>query len=364
VGSTVTSGKTSVVGLSCGAGAGVHTSASAAQVNAPPLLTAGAIQTSADTGPTITPGTTTTSSEVSGASLLGGLISSTDVKAVSSTTGSTSITHSAAGSTFVGLVVGGVPIAATPSPNTTINLPGVGKVVLNEQIQAGNSLTVNMIHVYVTTAQPGVSAQTQVIVGHAVSGLAPKATAILSESAFTARATVGSIVSVGPQWVLGLCGSTNGQTKTSSGVGLNFPGLLVSGTASNTVNGIATAATASGESTASVQSLSIPGLVSADLVKADAQVGEQGATVTRDTSGSSFVNLMVNGQPIPATVPANTHIKVGNITVWLRREINRGTNGITVRMIEVIVSGSNPFGLPLGADIQVASASTTLFPLS
>jgi hypothetical protein len=216
----------------------------------------------------------------------------------------------------------------------------------------------------VTTAQPGIPAQTQVIVGHSVSGLAPRTTAILSEMAFTARATGGGIASVGPQWVLGLCGSTNGATKTSSGVGLNFPGLFISGTASNTVNGIAAATTGSGVSTASVQNLSmLAGLVSAAAVKGVAHVTEQGSTVTKSTAGSSFVNLVVNGQPIPATVPANTHISVGNVTVWLRRQIPR-TNGITVRMIEIIASGSNPFGLPTGADIQVASASTTLFPLS
>jgi hypothetical protein len=364
VGSTVTSARTSVVGLGCGAGAGAHNSASAGQVNGAPLLTTGAIQTSVDTDPTITPGTTTTSSDVAGASLLGGLISSTEVKAISATTGSASITHSAAGSTLAGLVVNGVAMAGTPPPNTTIDLPGVGKVVLNEQTQAGNSLTVNMIHVFVTAAQPGIPAQTQVIVGHAVSSLAPKSTATLSETAFTARATGGGIASVGPQWVLGLCGSTNGKTKTISGVGLNFPGMFNSGAASNTVNGIATATTAFGKSTASVKNLTmLSNLVTADSVDGLARVTEQGSTVTKSTAGSSFGNLVVNGQAMSGTVPANTQRKVGNVTVWLRREIRR-TNGITVRMIEVIVNGTNPFGLPVGADIQVASASTTLFPLS
>ena len=42
---------------------------------------------------------------------------------------------------------------ASPAPNTQVSLPGVGYVVLNEQVPTGDGvhttgLTVNMIHVY------------------------------------------------------------------------------------------------------------------------------------------------------------------------------------------------------------------------
>src|SRR3989454_8239447 len=54
------------------------------------------------------------------------------------------------------LVVASVPVTsgdAAVAPNTNISLPGVGYVVLNEQIPSGDGvtssgLTVNMIHVY------------------------------------------------------------------------------------------------------------------------------------------------------------------------------------------------------------------------
>ena len=58
------------------------------------------------------------------------------------------------GSTLVGLVVNGASYGdEAPTPNTQVNLPGVGYVVLNEQIPTGDGvhstgLTVNMIHVY------------------------------------------------------------------------------------------------------------------------------------------------------------------------------------------------------------------------
>ena len=38
------------------------------------------------------------------------------------------------------------------APNTTVELPGVGKVVLNEQIESAHSVTVNAIHIYLDPA--------------------------------------------------------------------------------------------------------------------------------------------------------------------------------------------------------------------
>ena len=48
----------------------------------------------------------------------------------------------------------------TPAPNTRIDLPGVGYVVLNEQTVSGDGvttsgITVNMIHVVLQTVLPG-----------------------------------------------------------------------------------------------------------------------------------------------------------------------------------------------------------------
>lgn len=55
----------------------------------------------------------------------------------------------ASGSGFEALVVNGVPIATdgTVAPNTRITLPGVGYVVLNEQVVSGGALQVTMIRV-------------------------------------------------------------------------------------------------------------------------------------------------------------------------------------------------------------------------
>jgi hypothetical protein len=75
---------------------------------------------------------------------------------VSSTSSGARATSNALGSTFGDLVVNGVPVTSGDgaiAPNTRMALPGVGYVVLNEQLPTGDGvrasgLTVNLIHVY------------------------------------------------------------------------------------------------------------------------------------------------------------------------------------------------------------------------
>ena len=157
VGKTVTLGKTAAVSVGGGCGTpeeGASRSKTVASVNALPLVSTGVINTSAVSSDDAATGT----SDIHQANLLAGLITADEVMAVSTTTdnGGT-LSSSGAGSNFVNLVVAGTVINGTPSPNTTINLAGIGYVVLNEQIASSKnekaSLTVNMIHVYV---QPGI----------------------------------------------------------------------------------------------------------------------------------------------------------------------------------------------------------------
>ncbi|HEV2748968.1 MAG TPA: choice-of-anchor P family protein [Gemmatimonadales bacterium] len=97
--------------------------------------------------------------------ILNGLITADEVVAnvISSVAGG-GATSNADGSTFTNLAIAGVgslsgdqPVA----PNTNVSLPGVGYVVLNEQIPTGDGvtstgLTVNMIHVYLQSLVGGI----------------------------------------------------------------------------------------------------------------------------------------------------------------------------------------------------------------
>lgn len=97
----------------------------------------------------------TTTAEAADVNVLNGLITAQSVVAVATSRANGGAAGSeSTGSTLLGLVVNGVSYGdASPAPNTQVSLPGVGYVVLNEQVPTGDGvhstgLTVNMIHVY------------------------------------------------------------------------------------------------------------------------------------------------------------------------------------------------------------------------
>ena len=109
-------------------------------------------------------GAQSTSSAAS-VNILNGLITADEVVAnVVSSASQGGAFSNADGSTFTNLAIAGVGslAGAQPvAPNTNISLPGVGYVVLNEQIPSGDGvsssgLTVNMIHVYLQSLVGGV----------------------------------------------------------------------------------------------------------------------------------------------------------------------------------------------------------------
>ena len=81
-------------------------------------------------------------------SVLGGLITAARVIGVATSARTASGASSdALGSSLENLQVNGVSLADDVAPNTRVSLPGVGYVVLNEQLQDTSGITVNMIHV-------------------------------------------------------------------------------------------------------------------------------------------------------------------------------------------------------------------------
>ena len=117
----------------------------------------------------------TTSAEAADVNILNGLIAAKAVLALATSyaNGTTAASESD-GSTLLDLVIAGVPyVDGAPTPNSRVELPGVGYVVINEQIASGDgvhstSLTVNMIHVYLV--DPLTRASTgEIVVGAATS---------------------------------------------------------------------------------------------------------------------------------------------------------------------------------------------------
>lgn len=127
-------------------------------------------------------------SELESVSVLDGLITADIVTAVASSyRTATTAASDAGGSGFVNLIVNGLALTSDVAPNTRIDLPSVGYVVLNEQQRTGDGssasgITVNMIHVYLQSLTgggctalgcvPGVLTTTgEIIVGSAASAV-------------------------------------------------------------------------------------------------------------------------------------------------------------------------------------------------
>ena len=381
-GATVISGPTAPVSIGGGCGTpkvGAMADGVVFGVSVPPIIvaltgtTADAIHTHAES----TSDSAFATSDVLDINLLGGLITGTEVEAVSTTSqDSMGVLHvSGDGSKLVNLVVNGTAITAVPAPNTTIQLPGIGRVVLNEQIQHVSStnagLTVNMIHVFVTTqvviGGQTIKAGTQIIVSHAVSGLTViGGPASLDGTAFGTSVS-SAIIRSSPTAPASVgCDGNPKVTNTLVGVTVNGapidPSLVVlnSGTITDTAEGSVTASLSSAETTSTIQSVNLlNGTITASVItdQADASTTD-GMTFNFSQSGS-IATLSVSGHPEITANSTGKFTLAGIGTLYLHR-VAQTSNSITVRMIEVVLASGNIFGLPTGMDIIVCSSSASL----
>ena len=80
-----------------------------------------------------------------------------------------------------------------------------------------------------------------------------------------------------------------------------------------------------------------------------------------DEGGMRFLGLKVAGhRNIHDNVPPNTKVEISGLgTLWLHRVIQTDSY-IEVRMIELVVTQKNTFGIAVGTDVRVANAHTSL----
>jgi hypothetical protein len=373
VGTLVTSDKTAPVALACAAQPTSQKSNTVATVDLSPAGQAGLVTTKAE-ALTLAGGTAARStSTVHTVNLLGGLITADEVRAISETRLSSSgFSVSAAGSGFVNLRVNGLAVSANVAPNTKITLPGLGYVVLNEQVGKTQSnfgdLTVTMIKVVVTQSNLlGIPVNSRIIVSQAHSrvqkpGWTCACEGPLAGFAFGSEVT-GSILKSGRTAAVELpCNGTNGQVRTKTVLTVEVSGLMNLGQVVNTAEGTVNLPSIHGKTTSTVEAVDIlDGLITADVIKSVTEVSTTGGTPTTSTQGTSFVNLHVSGHPeINASVSANTQVHVSGVgTLWLRRVIQT-SKSVEVRMIELIVEESNVYGIAIGTRVRIADSKVAI----
>lgn len=316
--------------------------------------------------------------EIKGVVALGGLITADKVLAVASTTAdATTIKSNGTDSVFMNLRIGGTLINANVAPNTQVNLAGFGHAILRETKKTGDGQTngginVNMLHIFVTTQNAlGLPVGVEIIVGHADSGFvrAPIQVVYSGVSYVAFAKAVSPVLAVklgklAPSYIG--CQGTGGHTNSNGIASLNIANIISTGAGATTASGGPVGGEAVAETTANVKNLNLfNGMIKADAVTAVATSTFNAGMGSSSTSGSGFVNLRVNGNPV-LDVQANSKINLPGIGYVLLYEVKKSASSTaastTVNMIHIYVTGSNSLGLPVGAEILVSSASSGVKP--
>jgi hypothetical protein len=169
-------GRAALLNIDCLGTAGKTLTNSVANVDGNGLLSMEGGMTTAFAGPEGDAFVSRTTTSGSSFNLLGGLIKVDGLQAVAQSSLKDGVaTGSADGSGFTGLTVAGIPVPVTTPPNTKLNLPLLGNLVVNEQtVRSDGSVTVNGLHIHITTANLlGLPVGTELTVAHASASVAP-----------------------------------------------------------------------------------------------------------------------------------------------------------------------------------------------
>lgn len=369
VGATVRGEKTANTGLGCSVQPGAKTSRFVASAEEEDF-SSGSVRTSVeaiqDSGETAT----LANSLVNGSSLLGGLITADTVRAISETAMLSDGSFQLTGTTLLtNAQVAGISVSSNPAPNTEIPLPGIGRVVLNEQVGRDTPglkpfLTVVGIHVYVDEPANtlGLPVGTEVIDARAHSALQPGVAGVVAGVAFAHKQFTGTALESGPTALVNVgCLGSNGNPRTNQVLTVDLQPALSLGEAQTSANGLVTDTEAWVEMSATVDNVNmLDGLITADAVTSATRASTDGTTTTFSDEGSGFVNLVVAGEAISADVAPNTRIPIeGFGTLFLRRTIQK-SNSIEVRMMELVVSQENELEVPESHRLQVAVSKSVL----
>ncbi len=332
--------------------------------------------------------------ETAGVNLISGLVTADAVLGVATTQASGfNASFSSAGSAFKNLVVNGAQINNV-NPNTTIDLPavqfGAGSFVkLLEQTGSSSQpptgqliggtyaadLTVNMIHVHITSLAPTGDAL-DIVVSHAqahadfpqpggcpaLAGTVSGNATLVNEQADPSHLpVVVGFVSIPPQ------GGHDHQDLDQLSTSFVNSGTSVSDTA-----GTVLASSSTSSSVARGQGICVlPSggtcTASADAIVSQANSASGGGRSSSDSRGTSLLGLSVAGTAVSDNPPPNTTILVpgiGSVTLNEQTCDDGGAppcsgsraSGIRVRAIHVIITNPNSLGLPQGVDVIVGEA--------
>lgn len=268
--------------------------------------------------------------------------------------------------TFVNLRVLGLPVTATPAPNTKLSLGTLGYVILNEQAFSYNkpvtTMSVTAMHVHLVSS-PSAVTPVDIRIGYAQAKIDGPIAAVMEGYAYGSNAKVASgIIESGKTSEVKLpCHGTKGVPRTATVASMLLPDLLSSGTNESSAVGNITTTETTATVTNRIQGVSLlGGRITADALKTELSgVRPDGGTQVL-TDNTEFVNLTIDGQPFGGTPAKNTKITVDGLgTVYLHRVVKLASGITEVRSIEIVLATSMG-KLPLGTHVKVGVVGLSL----
>src|SRR6266446_3410574 len=325
-----------------------------------PLAGGGTAQSMITVTRTSSSDTVRVSEDIKGLSILAGLIQADEVHALVTSTATPTGATSTSTSSFSRLTVAGLPVNNNPAPNTTLNLPGLGSIILNEQSGPTNganttSIGVVMMDIRISLLNGlGFPVGSRIIIGFANSASLPSAVGA-SAYGFYAQGLGGSTPSIGPLAAAGI--SCSGGSSTVTANAISEPNVGNVGSETSSASGQTTPTSANAKSSNSTSALNLlSGLIQANQVTTTANAAWNG---TGTSSGSTvFQNGTVNGVPLASNPAPNTRINLSGLGFVIVNEQSGSSNASgaseAVIGLDINITVTNSLGLPVGARIIVS----------
>jgi len=328
------------------------------------VLTAGAVKTSSQVSAVPGGREVVSHARVADVNLLGGLITATAITTTTTTSRVNGVISSSAHSEFADLKITGANLPVNIPQNYTVQIPGIATVVVNFGLTAsqddnGGALGAGLV---VTLLKDEGTANTGAEID-----LTPVMTDVAADSSpTTGHGTIGNAyatsIDVDAGQAVGVhsdptaptsvfASGTRGKTTENSIAAVNLAPLGRVGAVKTTGVGVNTLSVGTVTTTASAADINLLG----GLITASAISSRATATLAGASGASKIVDLKIGSTRIPLNVKPNTVLKLGIGKVTINQQIKSGRS-ITVRAVDIVL-GKAAYGLPAGAEVQLAVAT-------
>jgi hypothetical protein len=315
--------------------------------------------------------------KIAGISLLGGAIKADAIESTSFASASSAGLDGGTSTTFLRLTIGGKAYPLNIPPNTKVEIPGLVSIVINEtevlKSVPGKTVRTRGTALHLTLLKAVNTPQGQAPAGAEIK-LNPTQALVVPTGDQVANAIGGFAygtfigVAVGDQvkvlaqptgMVMLPSTGTNNQPYTNTIAAVNIPQVADLGAISTVVNGktiIGYQDVNTGAELAHINLLG--GLITADAVDVSTHVRKvTGGADDVAEANTNFVHLVIAGKKIPIDVKPNTQIYILGIgQIYINQQLTKPGYAAVVGLR--IILSTKKFGLPAGADIQVAVASS------